>query len=78
MTNIELAPEKYRIHDVSYDEAVLYCFQLVIDGEAGWRLPTMHEYLHTEIWKPRRQACWFWELNSFGKKFDCIPVRDKK
>ena len=28
----------------TYDEAVIYCFFLEINGKKGWRLPTKQEY----------------------------------
>ena len=35
----------------TYEEAVMYCFFLEIDGKKGWRLPTEHEYnAYTNIW----------------------------
>lgn len=40
--NIELAPEEYR-KPLTYDEAIMYCFSLVVDGAAGWRMPTIDE-----------------------------------
>lgn len=43
---IELAPESSRM--MSYDEAMLYCFIFEIDGEIGWRMPTLDEYLGSE------------------------------
>jgi hypothetical protein len=68
------APARYWIYDVSYDEAILYCFQLEIDGKRGWRLPTMHEYVRRlDIWLPRLNAIWFLDFNS-SVRYDCIPV----
>jgi hypothetical protein len=34
---IEISPREYWIR-CTYDEAVLYCFQLEIDGKVGWRI----------------------------------------
>ena len=39
---IERAPEEYH-KTLTYEEAVLYCFLLNIDGKTGWRLPTLRE-----------------------------------
>jgi hypothetical protein len=71
MINIELAPEKSCIRAVSYDEAVLYCFQLVIDGKTGWRLPTMGEYYNDS----RLFLCWYVD-DQWANLQNCIPVRD--
>ena len=38
---IEMSPKEYQILG-TYDNAILYCFQLNIDGNAGRRLPTKH------------------------------------
>ena len=39
---IELSPIEYE-RELTYDEAILYCFSLNIDGKVGWRLPTLPE-----------------------------------
>ena len=41
---IEIAPSEYFIDTDDEDEAILYCFQLNINGKTGWRLPTRDEY----------------------------------
>jgi hypothetical protein len=53
MIDFEIAPEEYWIYAVSYNEAIMYCSQLDIDGKKGWQLPTIDEsmiiktqYLH--------------------------------
>jgi hypothetical protein len=46
--NIEIAPLEYYIV-CFYDEAMLYCFQLEIDGKRGWRLPHTGMVLCREI-----------------------------
>lgn len=40
--NLEVAPVSPT--DLTYDEAMLYCFTLEIDGKIGWRMPTHYEY----------------------------------
>jgi len=40
--NIELAPTEYRIK-LNYDDALLYCAMLEIDGKNDWRMPTIEE-----------------------------------
>ena len=73
---IELAPEEYE-RVMPYDEAILYCFSLNIDGKVGWRLPTLNEL------KAELNVRDFWhgydgeELIDFGKwQLWVRPVRD--
>jgi hypothetical protein len=40
--HIEISPIAYEI-EASFDQATLYCWQLVIDSRKGWRLPTRSE-----------------------------------
>ena len=69
---IERAPEEYH-KTLTYEEAVLYCFSLNIDGKTGWRLPTLREIF--------TQGLYGWYSgddnvrNSHGK---VMPVRDLK
>jgi formylglycine-generating enzyme required for sulfatase activity len=84
--NIEIAPKEYRIYDVSYNEAILYCFQLNIDGKIGWRLPTEEErkgiegycgwYLDDSLkfWREDDSSQNDAVLKS--RNFWCVPVRD--
>lgn len=71
---IEIAPEEYYIR-CTYEDALLYCFQLEIDGKTGWRLPNYSESSveFTCAWYQNDRA-----FNSVetGKKFYAIPVRD--
>lgn len=61
--------------EMSYDEAVMYCFLL---GD-GWRLPTEEEYWHANYEELR--GYWFLD-DPLGKFNDethyVIPVRDLK
>lgn len=73
-SKIEVAPAEYRIK-CSYDEAVLYCFQLEIDGKTGWRLPTEEEYYSYDV-IPNS-----WYLNDPSHRrsiYRVSPVRDIK
>ena len=69
---IERAPEEYH-KTLTYEEALLYCFSLNIDGKTGWRLPTLREIF--------TQGLYGWYIgddnvrNSHGK---VMPVRDLK
>ena len=40
--SIEISPTTDK--EFTYDEAVMYCFFLIVDGKKGWRLPTQDEY----------------------------------
>ena len=46
--NFEIAPKSTELR-LTWDEAMLYCFSLEIDGKVGWRLPTKYEL--NEIYK---------------------------
>ncbi len=73
---IELSPIEYE-RVMAYDEAILYCFSLNIDGKVGWRLPTLNEL------KAELNVRDFW-YKSDGEEFIDIdkwqfwvrPVRD--
>jgi hypothetical protein len=40
--NIEIAPKETEIQ-ATWDNAMMYCLFLEIDGKTGWRLPTLSE-----------------------------------
>jgi hypothetical protein len=66
---IEIAPTSNNA--MSYDEAMLYCFILNIDGKIGWRMPTAEEYAHS--------VCgWFKGRITALSKLQVTPVRDIK
>jgi hypothetical protein len=58
---------------MTYDEAVMYCFSLNVNGKIGWRLPTIEEFDGNVdfVWnfndQTNRNLCWH-----------VIPVRDLK
>ena len=71
---IELAPEEYR-QLLPYNEAVMYCFSLNIDGKVGWRLPTRTEFLtRSDIFG------WWYSHDAITRtnRGIVIPVRDLK
>lgn len=79
-SNFEIAPKEYHIFVRSYDECILYCFQLNINGKTGWRLPTYDEYKQTEtdLFDDYDSSPWFFEDDESESNvpFPCIPVRD--
>lgn len=68
-SNIEFAPD-YFWNYCTYEEAILYCFQLNIDDKIGWRLPTYDEWLDYDIFS---DDDWYEQID--GINF-IIPVRD--
>jgi hypothetical protein len=74
---IEIAPKEYWIQ-CTYEEAVLYCFTLDIDGKIGWRLPKKDENIIYESSDDNDFVNIFtWQADS---GMDCTmrvrPVRD--
>ena len=74
LTTVEIAPEQYHI-ECTYDDALLYCFQLNIDGKTGWRLPSVRDYLKN------KGSEGHWEIEDVNMllpitELTCIPVRD--
>ena len=53
---IEIAPKETEIHNISWQEAKMYCFSL----GPGWRLPTIQEL--TEIYNSESDFGdnWYW------------------
>ena len=62
---IKIAPIEYRIR-CTYEEALLYGFQLEIDGESGWRIPTKDESI--------RYAIYGWFLDHDSNYLNHIPL----
>ena len=74
---LEIAPREYWIK-CTYNEAIIYCQFLNIDGKIGWRIPSFMEYLNTNKFDNQYG---FYELLSHEKwgsntKNNCVPVRD--
>lgn len=73
-SNIEFAPKEYWVDKITYNDAVLYCFALDVDGRSKWRLPTNEERcLHYEL-----SRSWYAgdEYQDIGIVYSAIPVRD--
>ena len=41
--NFEIAPRNNWLIDVPYDQGLMYCLFLEVDGTKGWRMPTTKE-----------------------------------
>ena len=68
---IERSPEEYH-KTLTYDEALLYCFSLNIDGKVGWRLPTLRE-----IFKHKGLYGWYTGDDNVRNSHGMVmPVRD--
>jgi hypothetical protein len=58
---------------MTYEEAVMYCFSLNINGKIGWRLPTIEEF--------DGNVNFVWNFNdqtNRNNSWHVIPVRDLK
>ena len=68
---IEISPTTNK--EFTYDEAIMYCFFLIIDGKKGWRLPTREEYNSSvKIWGWHQDDV----RSSTSDLFKVTPVRD--
>ena len=69
---IEIGPISQE--SMSYDNAILYCFSVNIDGKIGWRMPTFYEYieLHAMGWYV------YDDLRYSNDLYPVTPVRDLK
>ena len=63
--NFEIAPKETEV-ELSWNEAMMYCFSVNIDGKTGWRLPSKDE-LH-QIWKSTND---FAESNYYWSSTEC-------
>jgi hypothetical protein len=69
---IEIAPKSDS--QMSYNDAILYCFSLNIDGKIGWRMPTLDEYLGTSA-----MGWYLYDTCRFsGDLYPVTPVRELK
>lgn len=71
---IKISPREYHIN-CTYNEAILYCFSLNIDGYSSWRLPTEEE-------RDGIEGYYGWHLGIMDSLprnttiAKCVPVRD--
>jgi hypothetical protein len=68
---IEFAPSTK--HEMTYDEAILYCQFLEYNGHTDWRLPTQNEYRNQSAilgWYTDR------EIDAYFYYWTVTPVRD--
>jgi hypothetical protein len=71
---IEIAPIDRELR-LSYEEAIMYCFLLNIDGKTGWRLPTKDEWYGND----QLMGCWYIGRPRPSKgNWLLAPVRDLK
>ena len=57
--NFEIAPKSTEIQ-ATWDNAILYCTFLEVDGKRGWRLPTKEEL--NQIYESNNdyEPIWYW------------------
>ena len=75
---IEISPEEYWLTECTYNEAILYCTMLEIDGKKDYRImKDFNEYI-MELPRKLRKDPWFFddEFRNISELFPCIPVRD--
>jgi hypothetical protein len=77
---IELAPKEYIIK-CTYNEAMLYCFLMNINGKSGWRLPIKIErkfIVNNELdYLLFEYHCWYSDDVSDNRSLGfAFPVRD--
>jgi hypothetical protein len=70
---IEIAPIDRELK-LNYEEAMLYCFSLNIDGKIGWRLPTKNEWYDNDA----LMGCWYIGRPTRLGNWLLAPVRDIK
>lgn len=75
--NIEFAPREF-CFKCTYQDALLYCFSLNIDGKIGWRLPSILDFPSGGYGDLTFNygGVWFCESIPRNRKFTCVPVRD--
>lgn len=76
---VEFASDDYYKHGLDWYEAKLYCFSLNIDGNVGWRLPTISE-LAEEDWGlglcDNDLAWWVWTSDSVESRYFNVSKKD--
>jgi hypothetical protein len=59
MKNIEISPKEYEKH-LNWDDAMMYCQLLTIDGKDDWRLPTKDELKYIYNSKKDFTGYYYW------------------
>jgi hypothetical protein len=65
--NFDIAPKETEV-ELNWNDAVLYCFSLTIDGKTGWRLPNRIELLN--IYKEENDFDYVFYLSSTKNETD--------
>lgn len=78
LLDFEVAPIEYRVR-LTYDEAIMYCFSLNIDGKVGWRLPTLDEVGDAGLdYRDNNIIHSTWITWDPDRRYTVRPVRDVK
>jgi hypothetical protein len=59
MKNIEISPKEYERH-LNWDDAMMYCQLLTINGKDDWRLPTKDELKYIYKSKKDFTGYYYW------------------
>lgn len=75
---LEVAPDEYFIEDVTYDEAIMYCFTLSVNGVVGWRLPSYDEIAYLRECRNLEDTAIASDALDYEKRYSLtvVPVRD--
>lgn len=72
----EICPKEYWLKNCTFEEAVLYCFRLDIDGKKGWVMPYRNDLsLGSNIFVLAVGGIWFHENKDTLYTMTCVPVR---
>lgn len=75
-----ISPLEYHIRLMTKDEAIMYCFSLNINGDIGWRLPTLAEVRYMRLFRSAEIADADYIITIDGDDYHMatIPVRDAR
>jgi hypothetical protein len=63
--NFEIASKETEVR-LTWDEAIMYCFALNVDGKSGWRLPTKDELKEIYYAENDYELDWYWSSTECG------------